>query len=87
MGVATIPPLRGRHWRSRAEDKTGRSGRDDAERRKKQEKRDFIVTKNVSDGEECLSALADSFTGVKGKEEIGLLRSVPQNHPGCTKRK
>jgi hypothetical protein len=29
MGGATIPPLRGRHWRSRAEDTTGHSGRDD----------------------------------------------------------
>jgi hypothetical protein len=87
MGVATIPPLRGRHPHSRAEEKTGRSGRDDAERREKQEKRDFIVTKNVSDGEECLSALADPFTGVEGEEEIGLLRAVPQTHAGCKKRK
>jgi hypothetical protein len=41
-------------------------------RREKQAKRDFIVTKNVSDGAEVA---------------LRRLGSVPQNHPGCTKRR
>jgi hypothetical protein len=49
-------------------------------------KRDFIVTKDVSDGAE-VSLRRPTRRRSDVKEEVGLLRSVPQDHPGCTKRK
>jgi len=29
----------------------------------------------------------DAFAGAKAEEKVGLLRSVPKNHPGCKLRK
>jgi hypothetical protein len=39
------------------------------------------------DEERFLSAQADRFAGAKREEKVGLLRSIPQKHPGCAKRK
>ncbi len=36
--------------------------------------------------ERFLSAQANRFAGAHAEERIGLLRSVPQNHPGCKHR-
>jgi hypothetical protein len=52
-------------------------------------------SRNSKREERFLSAQADAFptgsessiAGANAEEKIGLLRSIPQNHPGCTKRK
>jgi hypothetical protein len=65
---------------------------------RRKRKRDFIVTKNVSDGAEVSLREptgssrknvrdGEERAGAKREEKVGSLRSAPQKHPGCTTRK
>jgi hypothetical protein len=58
-----------------------------------QEKRDFSLRKPTDSQERIgkkkgrLAPFEMTVWGVGEGRKVGLLRSIPQNHPGCKKRK
>jgi len=50
--------------------------------RQSEEKRDFIAHKNRERRGRGLSSQANAFAEAKAEEKVGLLGSVPKNHPG-----